>query len=67
MILKYIAECFSGQPVTHKYPYCLVSIVMLPGEIDANLEPNKTQVLLKDEVCPYLDGYLYIVLVCLLI
>lgn len=67
MILKYIVECFSGQPVTRKYPYCLVSIVVLPGEIDANLEPNKTQVLLKDEVCPYLDDYLYIVLVCLLI
>ena len=67
MILKYIAECFSGQPVNHKYPYCLVSIVMLPGEIDANLEPNKTRVLLKDEVCPYLDDCLYIVLVCLLI
>lgn len=67
MIVKYIAECFCGQPVTHKYPYCLVSIVVLPGEIDANLEPNKTQVLLKDEVCPYLDDSLYTVLVCLLI
>lgn len=67
MMLKYIAECFSGQPLTHKYPYCLVSIVVSPGEIDANLEPNKTQVLLKDEVCTYLDDCLYRVLVCLLI
>ncbi|PNF38564.1 hypothetical protein B7P43_G04046 [Cryptotermes secundus] len=49
MVLKYTAECFSGQPLTHKYPFCLLSIVMSPGGLDANLEPNKTRVLLKEE------------------
>jgi len=67
MVLKYISECFSGQLPPHKYPHCLVSIVISPGEVDANLEPNKTQVLLKEEVCVYLDDHLYTDLVCLLI
>ncbi|KAJ4451245.1 hypothetical protein ANN_02706 [Periplaneta americana] len=51
LLLKYIGKCFPGQLRAHKYPYCLVSIVTSPGETDVNLEPNKTKVLLKEEVC----------------
>jgi DNA mismatch repair ATPase MutL len=67
MVLKPIAECFPDELQTHKYPYCLVSIVMPPGKMDVNLEPNKTRVLLKEEVCIYVDAHLCAVLVCLLI
>ncbi|PSN44979.1 hypothetical protein C0J52_05472 [Blattella germanica] len=49
MMLKYLSERFPGQLPMHKYPHYLVSIVTSPSEMDVNLEPNKTKVLLKEE------------------
>ncbi|KAJ9595906.1 hypothetical protein L9F63_012925, partial [Diploptera punctata] len=49
MVLKYVSEYFPEQLPVHRYPVCLISIVISPSELDVNLEPNKTQVLLKEE------------------
>lgn len=34
-----------------KFAVCMFSISVVSSSVDVNLEPNKTKVLIKDEVC----------------
>ncbi|KAL0270281.1 UNVERIFIED_CONTAM: hypothetical protein PYX00_007744 [Menopon gallinae] len=50
VVMEHIFLKYSHLNPTGKYSVCLISIEVPPQELDVNLEPNKTKVLLKNEV-----------------
>lgn len=48
-ILKLIRRLFQQSVQVDKYPVGLISLIVGPGQIDVNLDPNKYSVLLKEE------------------
>lgn len=51
LVKAYYSQKFEG---SHgRYPLGVVVLTLPPGAMDVNLEPNKTKVLLNDEVCGY--------------
>ncbi|KAK6639344.1 hypothetical protein RUM43_007616 [Polyplax serrata] len=49
-VQEHIFYHFNSLDITQKYSVCLISVNIPPQLIDINLEPNKTKVLLKNEL-----------------
>nr|CAD7573416.1 unnamed protein product [Timema californicum] len=49
LVVKHVSKYYGAQYPHHRYPTCLLSIETSPAELDINVEPNKTRVLLQNE------------------
>nr|CAD7452031.1 unnamed protein product [Timema tahoe] len=54
LVVKHVSKYYGAQYPQHRYPTCLLSIETSPAELDINVEPNKTRVLLQNEGFPAL-------------